>query len=92
MTTCQGRLSAGSDLGVDGPVEDGGEEDGEHADHHAHFFHLLRCEPRHAPCSSQIRPQRLASEALGNTGWTSPPTLRTSPAQKCGREVSAALL
>ena len=33
-------------LGVDGPVEDGGEEDGQHAHHHSHLLHLLIAEPR----------------------------------------------
>lgn len=43
-------IEGGADLGVNGPVEDGGEEDGQHAHHHAHLLHLLRCETSNRPC------------------------------------------
>ncbi len=46
-----GMRSLGPHLGVDGPVEDGGEEYGQHADHHAHLLHLLRAEPSNAACT-----------------------------------------
>ena len=43
----------GAHLGVDGPVQDGGEEDGQQAHHQAHLLHLLRAVPRHVqPCRS----------------------------------------
>lgn len=37
-------------LAIDGPEEDGGEEDRKHAHHHPHFFNLSSCIPAHTPC------------------------------------------
>jgi len=39
----------GARLRVDRPVQDGRQEDRQHAHDHAHLLHLLRREPRHAP-------------------------------------------
>ena len=41
-------------LVVDGPVEDGGEEDGQHADDQLHLLHLALSEPGQAACGKTL--------------------------------------
>ena len=56
--------SHGHHLGVDGPVEDGGEEHGQHADDAPHLLHLIRCEAcQAAACGS-------SGSALNSMHWT----------------------